>query len=186
MKPTVVTIPIALLLTMGTVNAHAMCEANEPLTIVSAIDDGLYEETHGPSNTIDGNYDPDSRWSNQSQGDAKHIQFDLGAEQTLKSFSIAWHKGDSRWSAFSLETSTDGESFTQLVPPGKSSGTTLELETYEFEAVQAQYIKLLSNGNASNDWNSVVEVVANGCGVAVEKPAQPILTERHFRLEELP
>ena len=178
MKSTAALLPLALLLTMGSAGAYAACDANTALTIISATDDGLYEETHGPSNTIDGNLDPDSRWSNQSQGEAKYLQLDLGAVQTLKSFSIAWHKGDSRWSAFSIETSTDGQNFKELVPPQQSSGTSLELETYEFEAVKAQFVKLLSNGNASNDWNSVVEVVASGCGVAVQKPAQAIVTER--------
>jgi len=48
--------------------ANSACDANDILTIVSASDDGLYEETHGPENTIDTNLDPDSRWSNESQG----------------------------------------------------------------------------------------------------------------------
>ena len=39
--------------------AQSACEASGPLTIVSATDDGLYEETHGPENTIDGDFDPD-------------------------------------------------------------------------------------------------------------------------------
>ena len=41
--------------------ANSACDANSSLTIISATDDGLYEETHGPENTIDGNLDPDSR-----------------------------------------------------------------------------------------------------------------------------
>jgi len=169
-----------LLIFLGTGSAYAntACMADNALTIVSATDDGLYEETHGPENTIDGNFDPDSRWSNQSQGTAKSIVFDLGAEQTIKSFSIAWHKGDSRWSEFSLEASVDGQSYKELIARRKSAGTTLEFETYKLSDTQAQFIKLVSNGNASNDWNSVVEVSASGCGIAVEKPETPVITAR--------
>jgi len=83
--------------------ANSLCEANEPLVIVSATDDGLYEETHGPENTLDGNLDPDSRWSNQSLGAPKHLLLDLGAKQSLKSLQIAWYKGNSRKSEFSVE-----------------------------------------------------------------------------------
>jgi hypothetical protein len=178
MKSIVVIFTLALTLVATSASANTSCDADAPLTIVSATDDGLYEETHGPENTIDGNFDPESRWSNQSQGAPKSIVFDLGAQQTVNSFSVAWHKGDSRWSAFSLESSLDGSVFNEIVAAQHSGGKTLEMETYGFKHTKAQFIKLLSNGNASNDWNSIVEVSASGCGVAVEKPATPVLTER--------
>ena len=68
--------------------ANVACDASDFLTIVSATDDGLYEETHGPENVIDGDLDPDSRWSNQSLGTPKSLILDLGAIQTLKSLNI--------------------------------------------------------------------------------------------------
>ena len=95
--------------------ANSACDANSSLTLISATDDGLYEETHGPENTIDGNLDPDSRWSNQSLGEPKTLLLDLGAQQTLKALSIAWHKGDSRKSSFSIQTSVDGSDYQELV-----------------------------------------------------------------------
>ena len=33
--------------------ANPECDATGNLTIVSAVDDGLYEETHGPENSIE-------------------------------------------------------------------------------------------------------------------------------------
>ena len=172
------TASLAVLLSTTSAYANTACDANEPLTIISATDDGLYEETHGPENIIDGNFDPDSRWSNKSQGEPKTVVFDLGAQQTLTSFSIAWHKGDSRWSEFSLEASLDGKEYTEILPQRKSAGDTLELEANDFDDVKAQFIKLVSNGNESNDWNSIVEAVAYGCGVAVQKPEKPVVTEQ--------
>ena len=148
------------------------------LTIVSATDDGLYEETHGPENTIDKNFDAESRWSSESQGSAKSLVLDLGAEQTLKSLGIAWYKGDTRKSSFSIEASVDGVQYQTIVPARQSGGTTLAFEGYDFAAVKARFVKIVSNGNESNDWNSIVEVTASGCGVPVDKPDSSVLTER--------
>ncbi|PWQ94245.1 polysaccharide lyase family 7 protein [Leucothrix arctica] len=169
----------ALLLCAGSVSANTACDGSGPLTIISATDDGMFDDvSHSPASLLDGSTDPDSRWSNESQGSPKEILFDLGAQQTLKSFSAAWYKGDSRKSNFKIEASLDGKTFQTIVADRTSSGTTLELETYEFDAVKAQYIKFIGNGNESNNWNSMTEVVATGCGVAVEKPKEIAVAER--------
>jgi len=136
--------------------ASATCTGNGPLTIVSATDDGLYEETHGPENAIDGDFDPDARWSNLGQGEPKNLLLDLGAQQTVRSVGVAWYKGNERKATFAIEASADGESYRTVVPAGQSGGGTLE----------------------ANEWNSIVEVSASGCGVAVAAPAKPILTAR--------
>jgi len=158
--------------------SQSPCAGDDFLTIVSATDDGLFEETHGPENTIDGNFDADSRWSNQGQGTPKNLLLNLGAQQTVKSLSIAWHKGDSRKSTFSVATSTDGAEYQVIIPERQSGGTTLDYENYAIDPVTAHYVRIISNGNESNDWNSIVEVAVSGCGEAVEKPASPVLTER--------
>ena len=158
--------------------ANNACDAADSLTIVSATDDGLYEETHGPENTIDGNMDADSRWSNQSQGAPKSLLLDLGAQQTVKSLNIAWHKGDSRKSTFAVQASDDGTEFQTVIAERQSGGSTLDFEPYNIGEVTAQFVRIVSNGNESNDWNSIVEVAAFGCGQPVEKPAAPVLTER--------
>ncbi|MBT0959338.1 polysaccharide lyase family 7 protein [Alphaproteobacteria bacterium KMM 3653] len=162
----------------GQAMANTACEGTGPLTIISATDDGLYEETHGPENTIDGNLDPGSRWSNESQGTAKSLLLDLGAEQTLKGLNIAWYKGNSRKSNYMVEVSADGTDYQTVIPQGQSAGETADFEVTELPPVQAQFVRIVSNGNESNEWNSIVEVAATGCGTAVEKPDQPVLTER--------
>lgn len=169
---------VALTLYGQYATANKACDANDLLTIVSATDDGLYEETHGPENSIDGNLDAESRWSNESQGTPKTLLLDLGAVQTVKSVSVAWYKGDSRKAEFSIEASKNGSEFITVVPPRLSGGTSLNFEPYAINAVSAQFIRIKGNGNESNDWNSVVEVSVLGCGKPVEKPATPILTER--------
>lgn len=158
--------------------ANVACDDNGPLTIVSATDDGLYEETHGPENAIDGDFDPDAGWSNLGQGEPKTLLLDLGAVQTLRAVGVAWYKGDERKASFALEASIDGETFDPVFAPTQSAGLGLEFETYDIEQRQAQYIRIASDGNEANEWNSIVEVTAMGCGVAVEKPATPVLTAR--------
>ena len=157
---------------------NAACTGAGPLTIVSATDDGLYEETHGPENSIDGSFDPESRWSNESQGEPKTLLLDLGAQQTVTSLSIAWYKGDERKSNFSVAASPDGRFYQTIVKSRQSEGASLEFESYEFSDKKAQFVRIISHGNESNDWNSIVEVAAFGCGEFVAKPETPILTER--------
>ena len=158
--------------------AQATCDADQVLTIVSATDEGFYEETHGPENTIDGDFDPDSRWSSESQGAPRVLLLDLGAQQTLTALDIAWHQGDSRKSTFALEASVDGETYEEVLPDTQTGGTTLEFERFDTGNVEAQFVRLVGMGNESNSWNSVVEISAIGCGEEVAAPAQPILTER--------
>ncbi len=168
-----------LFMTTGALaQTNSSCEANDPLVIVSATDDGLYEETHGPENTLDDNFDPASRWSNQSLGTPKYLLLDLGAKQSLKSLKIAWYKGDSRKSEFSVDVSSDGSFYQTVIPTRQSGGSTLNFESYEIDSIQARFVKIIGNGNESNDWNSIVEVAVTGCGEPVEKPAQPVLTAR--------
>lgn len=178
MKYLTATTLLAPLLLIGSAYANTACDSNAALTIISATDDGLFEETHGPENTIDGDLDPDSRWSNESQGDPKTVLLDLGAQQNLKSLSIAWYKGDSRKSDFHVEASADGTTYSQIIAPRQSGGATLELEPYKFDETKAQFIKITANGNESNSWNSIVEIAAFGCGEAVNKPDAPVVTER--------
>ncbi|OUD08420.1 hypothetical protein BVC71_12990 [Marivivens niveibacter] len=154
------------------------CDNVRNLTIVSATDEGFYEETHGPENTIDGDFDPDSRWSSESQGAPRSIVLDLGAQQTVSALDVAWYKGDSRKSTFSIEMSEDGQSYTAVRPFGETSGQTLEFERYDLSPMVAQYVRILGDGNESNAWNSIVEINVVGCGESVEAPITPVLTPR--------
>ena len=158
--------------------AALSCADNKPLTIISATDDGLYEETHGPENVIDGDFDPESRWSNLGQGEPKHLLLDLGAKQLVKGVSIAWYKGNERKATFGVQASSDGKYFETVVEMGLSEGKSLEFETQELPPHEVQFIRISADGNESNEWNSIVEVSVSGCGSLVEKPKTPILTPR--------
>ena len=161
--------------------AQDACDSPRQLTVISATDEGLYEETHGPENTIDGNMDGDSRWSSESQGGARTLLLDLGAEQVLTSLGIAFFKGDERKTRFAVETSIDGETYEMVIPEQQSGGATGDFETFALEGSAAQFIRLTGYGNESNNWNSIVEIAAFGCGEEVTAPQQAVLTERRGR-----
>lgn len=167
-----------LICALSASSVFATCTGNGPLTLVSSTDDGLYEETHGPQNAIDGNFDPDSRWSNLGQGEPKHLLIDLGAVQTVKSIGIAWYKGNERKATFALETSVDGTQFAPAHPRGLSGGATLAFEDHPLPPTQARYVRVAAEGNEANEWNSIVEISVSGCGTEVARPTTPVLTPR--------
>lgn len=143
---------------------NGTCEIEESLTFISATDDGQAHQHHRPEKTIDGNFDRYSRWSNE--GLPKILLLDLGTLQTLTSIDIAWYRGDRRKASFSVESSADGEEFEVIVPNRQSSGTTLDLQPNAVDNINAQFVRVVGNGNEFNDWNSIIEVAAMGCNVS--------------------
>ncbi|MET0404743.1 MAG: discoidin domain-containing protein, partial [Cystobacter sp.] len=78
------------------------------------------------ANTQDDN--PGTRWS--ALGKGSWLTLDLGTSQTLNATAIAWHQGATRQNQFTLDTSTDGTTFT----PAHTGTSTLTAaaQTYAF------------------------------------------------------
>jgi len=106
-----------------------------------------------PANAIDGNLG--TRWS--AEGDPEWIRFQLANPSNLSTVKIAWYRGDQRRASFDVETSTDGSNWTRVFS-GNSSGTTLQLESYDVADSQASYVRIVGHGNNDNAWNSITEV----------------------------
>jgi len=108
-----------------------------------------------PANTLDGNLS--TRWS--AKGDGKYITYDLGISQSVTSMKIAWYKGDQRQSYFKIRVgaSTSSLSTVYNAKSTGSSGSTINLETYTFDPVDARYVRITGFGNSNNTWNSVTE-----------------------------
>ncbi|SIN80703.1 polysaccharide lyase family 7 protein [Vannielia litorea] len=143
------------------------CERMSQLGVSSARDDGTHDG-HGPELTIDGSFQPESRWSSKLEG--KELVIDMGMPQTLKEIGIAFYKGNERQNFFALETSVNGTDFTPLMGRTASSGTTTAIERFDFDDRVARHIKLIGLGNASNEWNSVLEIQPWGCGMGEIAP----------------
>ncbi|WP_415282145.1 discoidin domain-containing protein [Candidatus Nitrososphaera sp. FF02] len=140
----------------GAASPASSCKTVEPAATTASGNDG-----NVPANTIDNNLS--TRWSNNGAG--SWIQYDLGQGQTVCDVKVAWYKGNERQSNFAISVSTDGQSY-QNVYTGKSSGTTLSEETYNFADVAARYVRLTVNGNSANSWASVTEVNVSAAGAA--------------------
>ncbi len=126
-------------------------------------DDG----TNGPAKALDGSLS--TRWS--SLGVGQFITGDLGRTGTVSGVRVAWYRGNVRTSNYVISVSLDGSSYEQ-VASGRSSGTTLNLETYSFAAVSARYVRLTVNGNSENNWASVTEYAAVAeCGGTPPPPS---------------
>jgi hypothetical protein len=106
-----------------------------------------------PANAIDGSLA--TRWSNLGSG--SWLTGDMGQVKSLKAVDIAWYRGDTRASRFTLLVSMDGTTFTQVFS-GTSSGLTASYERYTFSAVNARYVKVTVNGNTQNAWASISEM----------------------------
>jgi len=109
---------------------------------------------------VDGNMDNESRWSSKG---SKDLILELSGAQQIGAVGVAWLKGDERASKFSVSVSTDGSSYTTVVPSRSSSGSSKDIEMYKFTPVNAKFVRISGTGNTKNEWNSVVEAKAYGC-----------------------
>jgi endoglucanase len=114
-----------------------------------------------PANVLDNNLS--TRWS--ANGDGQWIQFCLNTETTVSGVQIAFYQGNTRTSAFDIQTSTDGLSFVNAATGLQSSGTSLNLETFSFSPRTAKYVRIVGHGNSASTWNSYTEVkIQTGSG----------------------
>jgi len=107
-----------------------------------------------PANVLDNNLS--TRWS--ANGDGQWIQFCLDAVKNVKAIQIAFYNGNVRKSKFDVQISQDGNAWTNVLTNASSSGTSLNLETFTFQAQDAKYVRILGHGNTVNAWNSFTEV----------------------------
>jgi hypothetical protein len=110
--------------------------------------------TNFPANTLDGNLN--SRWS--AFGDGEWITYDLGRAELVQSVAIAFYLGNARTSTFDVQLSSDNVSWQTVFTNAVSSGTTLNLETFDFADFPARYVRLVGHGNSQSLWNSYTEV----------------------------
>lgn len=114
-----------------------------------------------PANVLDN--DLNTRWS--ASGDGQWIQFCLNTATTVSGVQIAFYSGNTRASTFDVQTGTDGQTWTNAATGVKSSGTSLNLETFAFAPRSAKYVRIVGHGNSVNAWNSYTEVkITTGTG----------------------
>lgn len=121
------------------ISAEKMFENQLPIFGVSASDnDGNVE-----GGAVDG--DMDTRWSAHGPN---WLIVDLGSDQTFSSVAIAMWKGDERTYPFSIEVSSDGDTWTTALEKTENSGLTTDPEVYTFKApVTARYVRYSGDGD---------------------------------------
>ncbi len=140
----------------GQENAFSSSKTCAKLPINGATASGS-DSLHPPSHAVDQNVN--TRWSNLGLG--SWIQFDLGQENVICSVGINWHRGNERINTFVISVSQDGKTFTNVFS-GKSDGTSLNEQNYNFQSKTGRFIRVMVNGNTQNDWVSISEVKIYG------------------------
>lgn len=102
---------------------------------------------------IDG--DKTTRWA--ATGDTNFVAADLGGLDYVQQLKVAWYRGDERITSFDIETSVDGIKWINVFS-GKSSGKTLDFETYTLTAGNARYARIIGHGTNIDDWSAINEI----------------------------
>jgi hypothetical protein len=121
------------------------------LSIVSVVADQEPESDNNAQCMIDGS--TSTRWA--SQGSASAI-LDLGSAKPVTHIRVAVWKPTERNTNYSLEVSSNGNSYTKIFD-GASSGSTYD--SYDVNDT-IRYIRINPNGTSAGDWASILEVEA--------------------------
>ncbi|MBN1516469.1 glycoside hydrolase family 88 protein [Candidatus Sumerlaeota bacterium] len=122
-----------------------------------------YQTGNPPENTMDGNFD--TRWSQEGADGTEYIQYTLSTATALDHIDVAFYLGDQRSGRIAIWASSNGTSFTRVVPAStssasyvSSSGSSTDLEEFSFTAQSVKAIRICGWGNSVSAWNSITEV----------------------------
>lgn len=146
-----------------------------PTAITASSHDG-----NGPDRLFD--QDITTRWS--ANGTGEWAMLDYGSVIEFDAIQASFSKGNQRQSKFDLLTSVDGKKWTTILEGQLSSGRVIGLERFEFQPVQARYVKYVGHGNTKNSWNSVTELAAVNCSINA-CPINHIITDEVVEAEKV-
>nr|QXF14434.1 hypothetical protein KPDKLGBK_00004 [uncultured bacterium] len=133
------------------------CQA---ITVTASADDG-----NVASNVMDG--DLSTRWSANGEGQTLTQDW-CGATKEFSGVDIAFFKGDSRSTTFSIEVNSGGTWTTALAKTTSASNTN-GLQTFNFDQpITGTQMRYTGYGNSSNAWNSVTEFAPTLCNSSDE------------------
>ena len=96
-----------------------------------------------------------TRWS--ARGKDAWLEVDFGKPVEINAVEIAFFKGDSRTQEF--DVFVEGKA---VLEKQESSGKTLSMQKFPFEATTGSSVTIMGRGNSENDWNSLTEMVVCG------------------------
>lgn len=144
---------------------NRLCNNILPISNVTASGS---KEGFSYSYAIDNN--SNTRWANKGIG--SWLQLDLGKGQNICSIDLTWYNGTTRVYNFVLATSTNGNTFTDVLNNKNVKTQSVEKITPNSTA---RYIRLTVNGNNESDYASLSDVKVYGLdkSSAYEKPKVP-------------
>lgn len=113
------------------------------------------------SNTIDGSFISDSRWTTSSINQSLTLTLENVA--LVQGIGITWLNEDIRSYSFDVEVSKDNEVWTSVSASQMSDQTTDRSEFIDLQDTTAKYIKIITTGNSVDTSSNIVEVEAFGC-----------------------
>jgi sugar lactone lactonase YvrE len=131
---------------------------------VSLVSASTWQDPNVPANTLDGSLA--TRWS--AEGDGQWIVFDLGGPKVIDKVKAAFYNGNARQTFFDVHLSSDGALYHPVLVGVASSGSTLNLEDFDFPEAEARYVRITGHGNSVNAWNSYTEVEVWGTPLTAE------------------
>ena len=126
-------------------------DAKETLPFIHAVTASLSPRPTLPQNTVDG--DPKTGWS--AQEDGQWLTYHLSRSTQVGSVAITWacpHKVP-----FGVRVSQDGRRWKHVLDDS-SQGVEGATESYEFDLVDARYVRLAVHGSVQNHWHRLTEV----------------------------
>jgi regulation of enolase protein 1 (concanavalin A-like superfamily) len=110
--------------------------------------------SYWPSNTVDGNLG--TRWT--SAGTNQWIQYDLGSTNLVSAVDLAFYAGTNRLYYFGIAVGNSASGpWTTVINNTTNSGTTVNLETYDFPATYGRYVRILCNAGNHDNYNNITE-----------------------------
>lgn len=98
------------------------------------------EGRNNAQNVIDG--DNSTMWSVDCEKGEEWIQLDLGNTRLIDQIGILWYKGNEYRYTFSIETSSDGETFKKTVDRMTNSGKRADMEYFFAGSDRARYVRI--------------------------------------------
>lgn len=148
--------------TAGSGSAHATdnyCAGGSQLPVINASSD--YEGSkYVASRAIDDNLNNWSRWTSKGQGES--IILDLGSTKSINQVQVLWLEQGSRTSFFDVETSANGSDWQRVLSSAEAKDSSNMLN-FNVQSTVAQYVKIIGQGNSSNEWNALIEARVIDC-----------------------
>ena len=138
----------------------------EVVAVSASEDDG-----NKPENVLDRNYQ--TRWSAESNG--AYITLELDDIHPVAYIGVANYNGDQRQETLSVQVSTDGQNFEEIVTKYVVPDLTQAMVPVDLGATyDAKYVRVVGYGNTQNAWNSFTEISIYG---PMEDGSMPVATD---------